>query len=167
MGVQKKVNKRLPYFNLFQRITLTAVGICYTLGFVYVCFFARRRWGFLPSRHLNLQLFREKIQFWESRVFHTRPERIEFYKDFIGNIILFIPLPFILFYFFGVKTFSRLLLFSIASSVSVETVQYILNIGVADIDDVFLNTIGALMGILILFGFFRSTDRYDAALRAV
>lgn len=164
MDKLRKPSKRPLRFNLLERSAYAVLGICYALGFVYVCFFARRRWGPPPKNKLNLEFFRDKVQYWQTSALHTRPESIEFYKDFIGNILLYIPLPFLLFYALGVKTFSRLLLISIATSVSVETLQYVLNIGVADIDDVFLNSLGALIGILILFGLFRWIHQYDTAL---
>jgi len=82
---------------------------------------------------------------------HTRPENVELYKDIIGNILLFIPFPFFLFFFFRVKPFSRLLFISIVSSFLIETTQYLLNVGVADVDDLALNTFGSLIGLLLLF----------------
>src|SRR5436190_2123710 len=72
--------------------------------------------------------------------------------------------------FFGMKSYSRLLLVSFITSLAVETTQFIFRIGVADIDDLFLNTIGALTGLLILHTLFpvgsrqyRLTDNWQTA----
>jgi len=97
-----------------------------------------------------LILFRDKIQHWQTRALHTRPENVELYKDIIGNILLFIPFPLFLFFFFRIKNFSRLLVISIAASFLIESLQYLLNVGVADVDDLVLNTIGSLLGLLVL-----------------
>ena len=42
------------------------------------------------------------------------------------------------------------MIISVITSVSIEIIQFILSIGVADIDDVILNVTGAAMGSLIL-----------------
>jgi glycopeptide antibiotics resistance protein len=83
------------------------------------------------------------------------PGNLEFYKDLIGNILLFVPFPFLLYYVLGVKYYRRLLLISIGTSLSVEITQYLFNIGVADIDDLILNSIGACIGLLVLYPFSR------------
>ena len=72
---------------------------------------------------------------------------VEFYKDLLGNIGLFIPLPFFIL-FLSSYTRSLKFILSIAFLISfgVESVQFILGIGVSDIDDLILNTSGAFLG---------------------
>lgn len=77
-------------------------------------------------------------------------EKWNFITDLVGNIILFIPLPFFLALVFNVKSTTKLLLIAFLISFMVETCQYVLGIGVADIDDVILNTLGASMGAVLL-----------------
>src|SRR5689334_1801788 len=123
------------------RLLISGLSIIYVAGLVYIFFFARRRWGPFPKRNVHLDPFGEKIAFWQSAGLHTRPETIEFYKDLLGNILLFVPFPFLLLFVFRIKGFTRLLLSAMLVSIGVEVLQYIFNIGVADIDDLILNTI--------------------------
>ena len=129
----------------------TSIGIFYTSCLIYIFFFARRRWVPLPERIFNLVPFGNKVLYLQTYAAHTRPENVEFYKDLIGNIVLFIPFPLLLFYVIGIKSYSRLLWMSICASLFIEITQFTFNIGVADIDDVILNTIGSLIGLLILY----------------
>src|SRR5689334_10394021 len=91
-----------PRYSVAERIIYFCLGIFYATGFVYVLFFTQNRWRHFPKRNINWVLFRDKIQHWQTGALHTTPENIEFYKDLIGNILLFIPFPFFLFYFFGI-----------------------------------------------------------------
>lgn len=49
-----------------------------------------------------------------------------------------------------VYKFSSVLLLGMALSVAIESLQYIFEVGVADVDDVILNTIGACLGYFII-----------------
>lgn len=69
-----------------------------------------------------------------------------FAEGLIGNFLLFIPLGFFL-KFFIARSNSTLLLYALALSVLIELIQLIFHWGVCDIDDVILNSIGALAGI--------------------
>lgn len=69
--------------------------------------------------------------------------------DLSGNFLFFIPLPFVL-KFTGIKSQKNLFFLSLCASLFIETVQFIFQIGVADIDDVILNSCGAVFGIIIL-----------------
>lgn len=150
MGKRRNSNRDQPRYSTAERIIYSCLGIFYISAFIYVLFFTQNRWRYFPKRNFNLILFRDKLQHWQTRTLHTRPENVELYKDIIGNILLFIPFPFFLFFFFRVKTFSRLLFISIAASFLIEALQYLMNVGVADVDDLVLNTIGSLLGILLL-----------------
>lgn len=135
----------------FGKIIFSGLGICYAVFLVYIFFFARRRWGPSSKRSFHLIPFRDKTTYLQGYGNHTGPENLEFYKDLVGNILLFIPLPFFLAWFFGVRSFRKLLLISATTSFSVELIQFILNIGVADVDDLLLNTMGASIGLLFLY----------------
>jgi glycopeptide antibiotics resistance protein len=154
MDTSKNGNNKRRELKSARHVIACILGIFYGSGLLYIFFFARRRWGPPPKERINLDLFREKFLYWHSAAIHTRPEAVEFYKDLFGNVLLFIPLPFFLLYFLGVKSYSRLLLASFFTSLVVEIIQFIFRIGVADIDDLFLNTIGALTGLLILHTLF-------------
>ena len=71
--------------------------------------------------------------------------------NLFGNLVLFLPLGYLAASLFPkVRKLSRVLILSLCLSVAIETLQYALVRGAADIDDVILNTIGAVMG----YGFF-------------
>jgi glycopeptide antibiotics resistance protein len=132
------------------KIVYSSLCIVYTAGLVYIFFFARRRWVPFSKRTIHLVPFRDKTEYLQACTIHTRPENVEFYKDLIGNILIFIPFPFLLCYLLAIRSNRKLLLISTITSFCVEAIQYILNIGVADIDDLLLNTLGALIGVLLL-----------------
>ena len=74
-------------------------------------------------------------------------EKWNFCTDLFGNIILFIPVPFFLAMVFNIKSPVKLFFAALCISTAVEISQYVLSIGVADIDDIILNMAGVCMGI--------------------
>jgi glycopeptide antibiotics resistance protein len=72
-------------------------------------------------------------------------------QNIIGNLALFIPLGFLLPVLLPAFTsFVRLILVAFLLSQSYETIQLITVLGIFDIDDTILNTIGALIGFFIV-----------------
>jgi glycopeptide antibiotics resistance protein len=70
-----------------------------------------------------------------------------FLQDFIGNIILFIPLPLILILGEGMSDRKRIVSTAFVISLSIEITQLITGLGHSDVDDLILNTGGAYLGI--------------------
>ena len=71
-------------------------------------------------------------------------------RNIIGNILLFFPWGFLaplLFYY--LQSTKKILFSTIILSVCAELLQFALVIGVADVDDVIFNTIGALIGFYV------------------
>lgn len=76
----------------------------------------------------------------------------------IGNTLMLTPLAFAMLYFKWTKSYKKAFLISIICTLGIEFIQFLLNvyyivfeIGMnrsVDIDDVFLNTIGAVIGIV-------------------
>lgn len=69
-----------------------------------------------------------------------------FLGNICGNIILFIPFSFIVIQFFRITNFFTILGLALLLSLSIEVTQYFTGLGVADVDDVILNTAGAAIG---------------------
>lgn len=132
----------------FRKIIYSSLCIFYMACLVYIFFFARRRWVPLPIREINIVPFRDKIGYLHD---HNGNADLEFYKDLVGNILLFIPFPFLIYYVSGTRSFKKVLLLSASVSVIVEAIQYIFRIGVADIDDLVLNVMGAFLGLSIMY----------------
>ena len=118
---------------------------------IYVVFFARRRQSNIGLKDkINLIPFQNKIIFFRNTVAYDLRAQYGFYSDLIGNVILFLPFVFAI-HWLSDKQFSNwfLLTLIVFSSLSIEILQYVLNIGVADIDDVILNTTGGVLGLLV------------------
>ncbi len=133
--------------------TLRAAGIIYFSVLFYIFFLARRRPRPSFNRHVfppNIIPLRNKFQ--DAALYHTMRDidKWNFITDLLGNILIFIPVPFFLSLFFRIKSTARLVLISFLLSFLVESCQYILGIGVADVDDVILNTLGACIGVVLL-----------------
>ncbi len=102
-----------------------------------------RETGYNTS-HVNLVLFREIHRFWKYRHLLS----IEaFITNLFGNIFAFSPFGFML----PIMTekrrgFIRTVFATFIFSLIIETSQLIMKVGVFDVDDLLLNTIGGLLG---------------------
>jgi len=122
--------------------------VLYAAFFLYAVFFARRRRN-MTTRYLNIYPLRKTI--WEFHALNYADKRdvFNFFSNLAGNFILFIPYTFIMILLLHYKN-SRLILLSVfLLSLSVETLQYVFDVGVADMDDVLLNTAGGCAGIWV------------------
>jgi glycopeptide antibiotics resistance protein len=119
---------------------------------VYSVFFARRRFGKNNYRtKLNLIPFKEKYSVIQQLNVKTISPQKDFFIDLFGNVLMFIPFPLALVWLFSVKlSYLKNFLFVVLASLSIEIIQYLFNKGVSDIDDIFLNTIGGSIGLLVL-----------------
>lgn len=80
-----------------------------------------------------------------------------------GNILLFVPFGVYLQIFFVKQKIWKGILTGAGVSVALEIIQLIFGLGATDIDDVILNTVGAIVGILaykVLFFIFRKNASY-------
>lgn len=84
-------------------------------------------------------------------LFHPRSIKTEII-NIGGNILAFIPLGFILpvlnQYW---KSYRRIIMISIFTSVFIEAIQGLLRVGSSDIDDVILNLMGGLIGYFLFY----------------
>jgi glycopeptide antibiotics resistance protein len=136
------------------KIFRVMVILVYLSSLCYIVFFARRRQGMHSLERyklVNKMPVANKVKEYNYLSYHhnTREER-NFFVNIFGNIVLFIPLPLTFVWLIGLRTPGKLALLSICASISIEVVQFLLKSGVADIDDIILNTSGALLGILIV-----------------
>jgi len=82
-------------------------------------------------------------------------------RNIIGNLLLFFPwgiLAPLSFYYF--QSLTKVLFSTIILSASAELLQFILVIGVADVDDVIFNTIGAFIGFHVCLAFQKTIKRH-------
>ena len=103
------------------------------------------------ERQLNLMLFIDLIHMYQTKGI------FEFLRLFLGNIGWFVPLGFLLPILLPLPRQRLLTLCAIGFflSLTIETVQYFTHQGVAEIDDLMLNTFGTALG----YGFFLCARR--------
>jgi len=118
-----------------------------------------------------LTVFRDGYFIWQFKFFLHRPlsqiniiplvetfklakgqSLVDFFYNLYGNIVWFVPMG----VFIPALTrkhlgFIRVVLIGALISTSIETLQFVLNTGVTDIDDVIFNTLGAAVGYLLYF----------------
>lgn len=88
-------------------------------------------------------------------------------SNILGNIVLFIPLGVYITLFNKDKSIWKNTLLVTAASVAVELVQFIFILGIGDIDDVLLNGLGGLLGVLLCRGLYRLCKGRDEKARGV
>lgn len=104
------------------------------------------REGLLPEYSYNLQLFKEIKRFWNYR------ESLGFFivfSNLAGNILIFIPLGFIIPMASKYRSFISSTAYSFLLSLFVEIFQLITKVGSFDVDDLLLNTIGGILGYIV------------------
>lgn len=69
--------------------------------------------------------------------------------NILGNIALFIPLSIILLNYFKSLTYNNIIFANFITSLSFELIQLATGWGVFDVDDIFLNTLGGIIGLVI------------------
>lgn len=79
----------------------------------------------------------------------------QFLLENIGNVVLFVPLGAIL-SCIGVNAFKRTILIGFSSSITIELLQTIFSLGMFECDDIMHNTLGALLGFMLVKRFVRN-----------
>ncbi|MDF7668489.1 VanZ family protein [Lactobacillus sp. ESL0703] len=101
-----------------------------------------------PLSEINLVFLKEtwKLVYAQSR--------LDFFYNSFGNVLCFVPFGFLAPFVFSKKqTFLRVLLAGMIFSIFIEGMQFLLETGVSDIDDVFFNSCGAAIGYLLYWVF--------------
>ena len=123
--------------------------IMYLAMLVYFMFFAES-FGRDPAQReyaYNLELFKEIRRFWTYR----RELGLEtVVVNLVGNVVGFMPFGFFLPVVSrrGRKWYNASLL-GFLLSLCIETIQLVFKVGSFDVDDLFLNTIGGILGFLL------------------
>lgn len=71
-----------------------------------------------------------------------------FFKNVLGNMLLFVPYGFFMGYYLKIKKPKEIIILSLLVSGTIETTQLLIG-RVFDVDDIFLNIIGGLIGFLL------------------
>jgi glycopeptide antibiotics resistance protein len=93
----------------------------------------------LSEREVNLTLFQDLINVYKTRT------TWQFIRLFVGNIVWFVPWGFLIPMIYKNNKFF-VSLSGFAFSLAIEILQFALKKGLFEIDDLILNTIGAILG---------------------
>ncbi len=142
-----------------QSLFLGSTFLVYLMLFGYILLFKYvAPWELFSNervfyRSLNLIPFATILSYWNQGGANSVDVNLW------GNIILFIPLGIYLPLFSGNKKIFKTIGWIGLISLAVELAQYVLAIGAGDIDDIILNILGGMIGILLyrlLFFFLKS-----------
>ena len=98
----------------------------------------------------NLTLFKEITRFWNMR--HTYGWNVTI-VNLLGNVVCFMPFGFLLPTISKKKVFKNFLsvtFMAMLFSIGIETAQLLTKVGAFDVDDIFLNTVGGLLGYILM-----------------
>ena len=121
--------------------------VLYVIFLIYFLIFSDwyGRGNTMDGYRYNLVPFKEIERFWQYR--ETLGWRGM--ANLFGNIVLFIPFGFFLPMASRYKSFFVTTFFSFSLSFLVETFQLLSKVGIFDVDDLILNTLGGILGYII------------------
>jgi glycopeptide antibiotics resistance protein len=96
---------------------------------------------------VNLIPLENEVESYKALTRYNSREAFNFYSNLIGNVLLFMPFPWLTLSLNRRFAWRAIILSALFMSLSIEFTQYIFKIGVADIDDVILNTAGSMVGL--------------------
>jgi glycopeptide antibiotics resistance protein len=134
-----------------ETVFLYGVFICYILFLIKLLFLSRVSLLDLFNSQRTLDRSINFIPFYgiKEYIFSNSATIKKFaFANVVGNIVIFIPLGTYLSLFKNNKRVITNLLFIFIVSLFIEIIQGILGIGASDIDDIILNCLGGLVGIL-------------------
>ncbi|MFB0841228.1 VanZ family protein [Paenibacillus oleatilyticus] len=98
----------------------------------------------IPFKNIDQEIVQSL--FW---IYNRNAFDITFFTTALGIVLLFIPLGFLLPMLFKVDTLKKIMVYSVVTGVSIELVQFITNTGALNVNDVFFNVVGSVLGWLI------------------
>lgn len=104
------------------------------------------RTGISSDYRYNLELFKEIKRFWYNR---ETLGMFAVFTNLAGNVLIFAPLGFFLPMASRYHSFFSTLFLGFGISLCVEVFQLITRVGSFDVDDLFLNTCGAVVGYIV------------------
>lgn len=119
----------------------------YILLLSYFLFFSERYGRDLVTQQYNLQLFKEIKRFIKYR---GQIGFEGFIVNIFGNVIAFMPYGFLLpLLNRAYRRFYKIAILSVLFSLVIETAQLLLKVGVFDVDDILMNSLGGILGYFI------------------
>lgn len=122
--------------------------VCYMLFLIYFLMFSDwyGRAGKLEDYHYNLVFFQEIKRFW---IYRQQIGMLSVFMNLAGNVLIFMPFGFFMAMGSCHPSFLRVSFYGLLWSFSIEVVQLLTRLGSFDVDDMFLNTLGAMAGFFV------------------
>ncbi len=120
---------------VFYKDAMSYLFIIYTLCLFYVVTFQDVSWStsnFIPFKEIFRYSLGSKM----------------FYKNVLGNMVMFVPFGLFASYFLKLQKFRSITILSLITSITIEVTQLLIG-RVFDVDDILLNLIGGLIGFAI------------------
>lgn len=141
---------------------LTLCFICYMILLVYFLFFSEEYGRTEPyeTYKYNLQLFHEIERYWNNQ---EQIGSVLFLINLVGNVCVFMPFGFLVpvmyreqrkdvsYHGHYFRSFLFVSLLGFLFSLCIETIQLVTKVGCFDVDDLFLNTMGVVIGYMIYY----------------
>ncbi len=143
---------KLLLFRLIDRVHSYFFESYYSLGYVNA-----QTWLWTEKQFFDFSLWQSNVNFvpFKTIVFYIKAEHVNLdiaVNNLLGNFLLLLPLAMLLpFMFKRCQKLSSVAAIAFIVSFIIEALQFALQIGMADIDDVILNSIGAIVG----YGFYK------------
>lgn len=104
------------------------------------------RSGEMQEYHYNLVLFKEIKRFW---IYRAQLGMRSVVYNLLGNVVVFVPFGFFMPMASKYRSFLVTAFYGFGISFCVEAFQLITRVGSFDVDDLFLNTIGGILGYIL------------------
>ena len=154
--IYKKMIKGTKTINK-SKILLCAISICYIVIVIGATFFSRQSTETYNDT-LNLNLFSSYREAYHDIGVSLLNNILV--RNLILNIMLFIPLGFLLpLYSDKLKKMYRVVLIGFLATLTIELTQHFNDYGVFEIDDVFNNTLGTLLGYCCFMIFYKIKNK--------
>lgn len=127
--------------------------LLYLLLLLFIVFFTPNRYrDYMQQYHLHVIPLETTLDGLKGpRGQHFWPYWIEYFGNLLGNVILFVPMGYLLKALRPGRPGWTIVVTGLCISLGIEVVQLLFKIGVCDVDDVLLNTLGTGCGVW-LFG---------------
>lgn len=153
-------DKKIDKENM-KKITYIIILILYTVMILNVTIFERNlnfEWqgfdNYFKFGGINIIPFKTIIEYFtDFRRFWPN----YFIINVIGNIVIFMPIQYLMIKIFGKQSFQRYLIINIIILLIIESMQLITGAGVFDVDDILLNLIG-MFSIYLIYIKFKKTQ---------
>jgi glycopeptide antibiotics resistance protein len=114
----------------------------------------------IHSRSVNLLPVKQRIDELRNIQHRNGGELLNFFSNFFGNIILFIPFAAVVLQVLPMLSNKRIIFLAFFTSISIEICQFIFERGISDVDDITLNVAGAMAGLILYRMYTRMKSTY-------